>query len=781
DILYLRNIEISSNCDQFRETGPQTSAEPITAQPGLALETDASVQIHSCHSPMREIEVLYDNLLAMFEQAPDLLPKDIIIMTPDIELYGPYVQAVFDTQTDERLRVPFSIADQSVRRESRIIEGFLSLLNLPGSRFSVPQVMALLEIPGVKENFDLTESDIALVENWIKATNIRWGIDAHSRDQLGLPAFSENTWRTGVERLLLGYALPGHERRMFAGILPYEHIEGNEVIIFGKFLEFLDRLFKAADTLQHRRSLAEWHTILEDLIEQFIAPQEEIEREIQVLRRMFENLDTYQELSGFDQDLPIEVLRSYFKNHLEKEHFGTGFITSGVTFCAMLPMRSIPFKVICLVGMNYDAFPRASKTMSFDLIRENPRIGDRSRRNDDKYLFLEALISARKKLYISFVGQSVQDNSQSPPSVLVSELLDYIQEGFGIPAGQVITHHKLQGFSPEYFKKAGRLFSYSKENYAAAGSLQEPCEIRPLITDALPMPPPKWKHIDIDTLCAFFSNPAKLFAQKRLGIYLTETKTISEETESFSLDGLEKYLVGQDLVETRLSESEDKDDFSVQQAQGRLPHGNVGKLVYNEMRLDAETFVQKIESLIKGHRAETREVDLEIAQFHLSGRIANIYDGGLVQLRYAAIKPKYLLNTWIYHLILCVLVQNDSLKNSLLVCKNGVRAFERVNNAADLLENLLSLYWKGMSEPLRFFPESSFEYVQKLLLKDQAEPMALNGARQKWLASDFARGESDDPYYDLCFKSIDPLDDDFQNIAQDVFGPLLNHCTEIIL
>lgn len=778
DILSLKDRGIPDGSNSF------SHAESFIRPPDhhdFKKDIDTSIQVHSCHSPMREIEALHDNLLAMFEEDPDLEPRDIIVMTPDMELYGPYIRAVFGAQIDEALRIPFSIADQSIRTESRVIDGFLSILDLPNSRFSVSCVLSLLQVPGIKEKFGLSQSDIEIAEHWIKATHIRWGVDAQHRDKLGLPSFSENTWRAGIERLLLGYALPGTNRRMFAGILPYDHIEGSDARILGKFLEFLERLFDTAGTLQQIRCLAAWHATLFDIIEQFFALDEESERDMQVLRRRIDELTQYQDLSGFDTSIEIHVIRSYLGNLLKREPFRTGFITSGVTFCAMLPMRSIPFKVICLVGMDSDAFPRESKQLHFDLMAQKPRSGDRSRRNDDKYMFLEALISARKKLYISFVGQSIQDNTQAPPSVLVSELLDYVQDGFGLSSEQVITRHRLQAFSPAYFTENTGLFSYSKENFAAADSRPESHKVQPLISARLAEPTAEWKRIDIDMLCAFFRNPARFLLEKRLGIYLAETTTIPEEREHFSLSGLEEYLLGQDLVENSLSGMNLADELPLYRAEGRLPHGNVGEMVYNEMSVDAKMFARKITKYTKGELPEALKVDLEIAGFHLTGRIANLNEGGLIRIHYAGMKSKYLLNTWIYHLILCVLVEDQHLPGSLLICRDAARKFDRVQNSLDTIEHLLSLYWKGMSEPLQFFPESSFEYAQRILNKKQTVPVALNAARQKWLKSDFSHGESEDPYYDLCFRNIDPIDEKFQSTAKDVFAPLLGHCREIIL
>ena len=440
----------------------------FTHHPSLSF--DSSIQIHSCHSPMREIEVLHDNILAMFEEDPDLLPKDIVVMTPDIESYAPFVQAVFDAQSDKALRIPFTIADRNIRKESHIIEDFMSILDLKTSRLGVTRVMALLESASIKEKFGLTESDIEIAERWIKETNIRWGIDADFRRKLGLPGFSENTWKAGIERLLLGYAMPGLDRKMFSGILPYDHIEGGEVKILGKFLKFLSRVFSCIDSLDKPRTLSGWHLKLVEILEQFFVPDEDSDQEIQVLRSIMDEISKTEKLSGFDGLMEIEVVKSCLENLLEHVNFGHGFISSGVTFCAMLPMRSIPFKVVCLVGMNMDAFPRESKILGFDLMAKSPRIGDRSRRNDDKYLFLEALISARNKLYISYVGQSIRDNTRIPPSVLVSELIDYIKEGFGLSEDEIVTFHRLQAFSSEYFNTHSKLFSYSQENFAASFS-----------------------------------------------------------------------------------------------------------------------------------------------------------------------------------------------------------------------------------------------------------------------------------------------------------------------
>lgn len=770
DILKLKNRKFSGSHDGF---------DPLNEGSSLpSRHLDSSIQIHSCHSPLREIEVLHDNILDMFEKDPDLLPKDIVVMAPDIEWYAPFIEAVFDGQMDEKLRIPFTIADQTLMKKSRVVHAFMSIIDLKNTRFSTACVMELLQIPEIKNQFKINESEIEIIERWIKETNIRWGIDAQYRRKKGLTGFSQNTWKAGLDRLFLGIAMPGSGRRVFSGILPYDAIEGSDVKILGKWMAFLDAVFECSETLDQARTLSGWRIYFSEILDRFFAPDEDSEQEMQVLRHILAKMPQKEEMSGFDTVLDIDVMRTYLTHCLEHEQFRSGFISGGVTFCAMLPMRSIPFKVVCLVGMNSESFPRETQSLGFDLMMKNPRIGDRSRRNDDKYLFLEALLSAGNIFYISYVGQSNRDNTRIPPSVLVSELMDYMKEGFGFSEDRLVTVHRLQAFSTEYFKKDHHLFSYSRENFSAAARMQSSRAVAPFISAKLSEPCLEWKHIDIKALSAFFSHPARFFLERRLGIYLSEKEYMFNERENFNLDPLEKYKMDQDLVTQKMSGIDLTDYFSVKKASGELPFGNVGKCIYNETSLDAEEFVRKIKDHVKGKPLDDLDVDFKLDGFHLEGRIKDVYEQGRIDIQCVKLKTKYILKTWIYHLILCALVEDKKHAQSLLLCKDKACEFKQVSDAQDRIHHLLQLYWKGMSEPLHFFPESSFEYMRKILLKNQTRPEALNSAKKKWDGSDFTRGESEEPYFELCFGKTDPLDEAFENLAKEIFTPLLKHYTE---
>ena len=737
---------------------------------------DTLVQIHSCHSPMREVEVLQDRLLALFESDPALLPKDILVMTPDIETYAPYIQAVFSLPAGDPRYIPFSIADQGVRRESQIIDSFLSILDLQGSRMGASQVLAILESPAVQKKISLAEADLELIQRWVKDTRIRWAIDGESRKKLGLPEFSENTWRAGLNRMLLGYALPGQDERMFMGILPYDLIEGSDAPILGKFLGFMDRLFNSIKEMNEARSLQEWGEYLLKFLDGFFQADGDTERELHIIRRTIGDLASKQEASGFREKISLEVIKSHLRTRLEGQGFGFGFLSGGMTFCAMLPMRSIPFKVVCLMGMNDDSYPRQTKSLGFDLMAQKPRPGDRSRRKDDRYLFLETLLSARERLHISYVGQSIQDNSPRPPSVLVSELLDYIDQGYELQEGKVLDHvvvrHRLQAFSPEYFKKSEKLISYSRENFEAARHAAGKREdATPFFQGGLPEPAEEWKIVDLDQFCRFFGNPARYLLNKRLGIYLDDETGILDENEPFDLSGLDRYQLEQDLVNRVLEKRDLRDYFSAAKASGQLPHGAPGEWLYARTCAQVDSFARTLLPYLEKSPLESFEVDLTLDGLRLQGRIGNIFPGELMFYRYANMRPQDRLTLWIHLHILNMGGAKGHSGKGILICKDKACSYGPVEGSEDTLKTILAVYRLGSVKPLHFFPRTSFAFAEAME-KHGDEEKALAAAYRSW-ESDYGMPEGDDPYFHLCFGRIDPLDEEFRDWAVEIFGPIL--------
>lgn len=777
------NLLSSLQADIFylRDHSDSRPADHITIGDNGPTAVDASIQIHACHGPLREIEVLHDRLLAMFEDHADLRPRDVIVMAPEIVTYTPYIRAVFDTQTGAGQKIPYSIADQGAGSNKGVLRSFLSLLDLKGSRFEATRVLGLLEMPGIKERFDLTAADLTSIARWVRDVNIRWGRDAAGRMRIGLPGLAENTWQAGIDRLLLGYAMPGNDRRMFDGILPYDHIEGSEALVLGRFIAFLQQLFEWSERLEQSMPPADWRDVFIELLERFIAVDEDDEQEVQQLRRSLENFGCLEERAGFAVPLELEVVRTHLENTLGRSHAGGGFISSGVTFCAMLPMRSIPFEVVCLIGMNTAAFPRENTPLGFDLMARFPRPGDRSRRRDDKYLFLEALVSAARVFYISYVGQSVQDNSDIPPSVIVSELIDTIEDSYGIPAVDLVVRHPLQAYSPRYFNDSDpALFSYSFENFMAAAGAAVSDGQQSFFEVPLAPPPLEWQTLRLEQLCQFYAQPARFLVEQRLGILLKDKDILPQDKENFCLGPLSGYRIRQDLIEARLSGTDLADHFQVQRAKGDLPQGNIGRLFYGVLEKQTEAFAAKLLEIIADKNAEALPVDLTLSGIRLTGTLEGLYPQGRIQMRFARRRAKDYLSAWIYHLVLCGSILNGRAPVTTLVGADGIARIQPVDRPDAFLSEILETFKEGLCRPLHFFPDLSLHFLKLTVESGKPVNAAIDMIRKKWVGTDFQRGVSEDPYYRLCFGSSDPIDDQFEGLAEKIVAPLLRHVEELL-
>ena len=368
--------------------------------------------------------------------------------------------------------------------------------------------------------------------------------------------------------------------------------------------------------------------------------------------------------------------------------------------------------------MNDQAYPRPTKTLGFDLITKKPKRGDRSRRQNDRYLFLEALLSSRKYFYLSYVGHNIHDNTVMPPSVLVSELLDYINKGF-TSIEPIVTHHPLQAFSPRYFNGSDKnLFSFSNE-YCTASSilLKERCkEAKTFILNPLPEPQPiaEWKTIDIKYLTNFFINPTEFLLNKRLGIILQNKEDLIDENEPFKVEGLDRYQLNQTLVEKSLEGGNLQEYQAFAKADGCLPHGDIGDYVYDKMIKDIQPFVKRVKDIIQDEKMASIAVNKTIGDMHITGRLGRLWQNNMVHYRFAKLKSKDHIKLWIHHLILNSLDEKIP-RHSILIGEDKSWKYHPVSNSEEILDMLLNdFYWQGLQEPLRFFPRTSLTFVEHL-------------------------------------------------------------------
>lgn len=742
------------------------------AKKGLVKANDRSIRVNSCHSPMREMEVLYDSLLAMFQEMPGLEPRQIAVMTPDIEAYAPYISAVFGAAAGDRPGIPYTIADQSQRRDNPAIEAFLRILDLPYGRFGVNRVLELLEAPHVMARFALTSDELQDIRSWLSDSGVRWGLDQEHRAALGFPPFSENSWQAALDRMLLGYALAPDNNRLFGDMLPFPAIEGTKACALGKLAAFMGRVREAALILGQPHCLAEWADCLALVADSLLSPVETADTSLKALAEAFGRLRDMQERSGFSTPIDPEALTDHLTAQLDRPGASYGFLGGRVTFCAMLPMRSIPFRVVCLTGMNDGVFPRVKRPPGFSLLAGKRRRGDRSLRDEDRYLFLEALMSATERLYISYTGQGERDNSVLPPSVTVSELLDYVREGFEVRGAEdeprppaVVTRHRLQGFNPAYFTPSGdgTLFSYSRSTCRALEA-RRTAGLRPLpfIEGSLKEPDDAWRDVGLDDLIRFFANPAAYFLARRLGVRPVRPGSEAEEREAFRLGSLEGFNLKQEMVALILEGADCGALHAAARAAARLPPLAAGEVAFDRALGEARAFSDRL----AGHLSTPLEpltFSLELGSFRLSGTLADVRREGLLRYRCARMRARDRLALWIEHLALCSAKAHAYPQESLLICRDSMLALPPPEDPACLLQALLAIYGSGLCRPLPFFPETSFAFP----VKGRQE------AQRRWYGAPFGlfQPESADPAFALCFGRNDPLDDEFEQLAEQIWGP----------
>ncbi|QOL48313.1 exodeoxyribonuclease V subunit gamma [Massilia litorea] len=507
---------------------------------------DRSIEFHVTHSTQREVEVLHDQLLSWFEADPTLRPRDIVVMVPDIDTFSAAIHAVFDQhkRSDPR-HIPFEIGDTRDRSVNPLLVALEWLLRLPQQRCRQSEIRDLLDVPAVATRFGVREDDLHTLGAWIDGAGVRWGLDGEHRAGLGLGAAGEqNAWIFGVRRMLLGYASGAGAR--FGDIEPYAEVGGLDAALAGSLAQFVECLLEWRARLAQARTPAEWGVQARALLAAFFDGREENDRI--TLAQLGEALNCWLEMTeagGFDEAVPLAVLREAWLGQIDQPTLNHQFVSGGVTFCTLMPMRAVPFRAVCLLGMNDGDFPRRTPQNDFDLLAMPgmSRPGDRSRRDDDRYLMLEALLAARDKLYVSWVGRNVRDNSEQPASVLVAQLRDYLHAGWDLDLHSLTVEHALQPFSRRYFEEGG-LLTYAREWRAAHGS--EGGEA----LDTLPAYElePDFR-LKLSELASFLKQPARYFFRRRLGVIFNAAEVIGEDEEPFSLDALDRYFLEDSLLD----------------------------------------------------------------------------------------------------------------------------------------------------------------------------------------------------------------------------------------
>ena len=659
--------------DKWVPGAASSASQPEEAQPPA---TDDSIQIHTCHSPVREAEVLHDRLLALFDAHRDLEPADVLVLTPDLEVYGPAIEAVFAAAG----RIPCNVA-RARGVESRTVRAFLDLLSLQGSRHGAEPVLAPLAAPAIRTRFGIGEADLPAIRDLVREAGIRWGVDEAHRGEEDLPETADHTWRQGLRRLLLGYAMADAGEPV-AGLVPCPAgrggFRGGEMNgeLLGCFVSYCEEVFWLRHRLAGERQPAQWGKVLRDVIRGFLADgsgstrgaggtggiggtggardwplARELAAEVGAIRALIRDFE--REAARAESSVPFEVVLDVLRERACETAREAARLADGVTVASLGPGRIFPAGVVCVAGMNDGAFPRSPPTPSFDLIASGSvRRGDRDLRHEDRFAFLEALLAARRCFLVTYAGRGLRDDAPIPPSVLVDELKDYLGRRF--PGAAVETLHPLQPFSPRYFvapamkvqgaaavetaggavndAAAETLFSYSRGMCEAAKTMlagregdESPARFAGV---ELPEPDESRRCVDLAELTAFFANPTRFFLRERLGVRLELDDLTLDDDEPFELDGLERYHLRSDIWDQMQAGVEPERAAVLLHGSGRLPQAELGRVVHERAREE----VEPLEGRLAPHRAALdappREIDFDLGEFRIVGTVEHIEPGG---------------------------------------------------------------------------------------------------------------------------------------------------------
>ncbi len=765
--------------------------------PGLSREwssDDDSLQIHSCHTPLRELEVLQDRILDWLQRCPELSPRDIVVMAPDLSVYAPLIPAVFETPESPERRLPYSLADRRFGTPRGVVASLRRLLALVGTRMTSEGVLGLLECPPIRERAGIAEADLPRIARWVEELEVDFGRDAEHLQQLGLADRSARTWQQAEDRLLAGYAIGEQDTFPWippkgGDVAPFPGIEGNSAELAGRFAEFVALVGTTLEEWERSHSPSDWVGSIQKSVDRFFSDETSDVDELSHLQRSITVWGNQLAAVGNDESIPLNAVLPSLLGEMDTENSGVGYLSGGITFCELKPLRSLPFQAICVLGLNDGAFPRSPVPLSFDLLRDEPRLGDRSGRADDRYLFLETLISARRWLHLSYLGQSDAGASTLPPSPVLRQLTDYLETSYRrTDEVSDSTHgdgftivHRLHAFSPEYFlpgSVSGKqsLFSYSSILSAAADVKQRPRQPRrPFVASSVPLEPVTNGPVDVKDLVRFFEYPSRAFLRHQLHV---------EFHESYRGNRHEAGLEFKQEPDTRLVDRvsrlilDGRDPRSLASAlaaDGTLPHGSVGEWMLAQAIPDAEKYAQKLKPLLgNGSPPAPRPYWIDLNGRVLQGSLAITANGAWLHRVPRKPTGKHFLGFWVQWIAACAAGMGGETP-AVLASPEKLWRWEPPGDAVGHLADLMNLFEQGQRVPLRYFPRASFDWWSAFGGDEEKRAAALEKASRTWFGDSFGTGtpESDEPAHRALFgHEEDPLQLEFEQVATRILRPL---------
>ncbi len=756
---------------------------------------DLSIQIHSCTSPLRELEVLKDRLLERIEQSNgSVSTDDIVVLAPNIRDYEPYIQSVFGTGD---ITLPFNTVTSYSRFET--IRAFLRCLNLAGTRLTVREVFDFLICEPVRLKFGLGVSDIIKLEQQLSEAGVRWGIDPEHKASFGRPEFQENTWQFGLDRLLIALAVQPGDRVLVEETSPFGDVQTDNRDRLSRFVEFSQCLFDIVRAFSVPKTPHDWAEILRQILHNLLSEDNlNYADELTLIRQEISRFVKTCRTALFNQKITFSVVKKVLQKRLESFEYRKAWHPFGVTFADIEYMSCIPFKIVCVMGLNEGTFPRRKASLSFDKTTQVSKRGDRSIGDDDRYRCLEALLSARNSLILTYIGRDIREGGDIPPSPVVTDLIELMKLRFGLKNNEIVLTHPVSPYCIEYFDTrsdkgkdtlSGGLFSYNRAALLCTKAMiMPPAQDKPFFDITIT----KHRENDIvspDDLIRFLNDSSKFILSHKLGIRFPWMSQQLSDIEPLG-DPNSNNVIWDTMMRLSISGALPNLLESELRALGLLPPGEFGSVLFKRMSYEAENFMQKLESLSLGSPLKPFPIDIDLVidnkPVKILGELTGLRTGGLTEFVFSKYRYESLLTSlYLRHLLAtaCEITASDALLISSDKRELNVSTLAVPKNPSEILKDLVSLYLDGLSRPLPLFGKISYKFAKDYLDSKPLDKI-LGQAEQELLKKNLLSSA----YIRTAFRGLNPFskpieihnqaeqffdDMDFVETALIAFGPLV--------
>lgn len=726
---------------------------------------DGSIRIHRCHGPDRQVEVLRETILGLLRADPTLEPRDVIVLCPDIETFAPLVTAAFGPGDGEeashpghRLRV--RLADRSLREVNPLFGTLATLLDLADARVTASQLLDLAESDPVRRRFRFDDEDLPRLRELAERAGVRWGLDAPHRTAFSLARFPENTWSQGLDRLLVGVAMSADGGDWLGDALPLDEVDSGDVERVGRLGELVDRVGAVVEGLRGEQPLTAWIGALRRGLDGLTAT---VPADAWQLAQARAELTAVLESAPHDPVMTLHDVRAVLADRLAGRPTRANFRTGTLTVATLMPMRSVPHRVVCLLGMDDQVFPRETRADGDDVLARDPRVGERDPAAEDRQLLLDAIVAATDHLVVVHSGADERTGADRPPAVPIGELLDTLDATFAFgdarPAREHLTRRNpLQPFSADDFDAADGKAPFSFDGAALAGTkalLAERSALVPFLPGPLPVRPRE--VLDLEDLARFVEHPVKAFLRQRLGVHARGEEEEPSEAVPVEPDGLARWAIGERLLRDRLAGRDVAACIAAERRRGDLPPGLLGDRLIRDVGHQVDPLTRAVDGL-----RDTAAVDVDVTTDTLVGAVGGVHDATLVTVTFSRLAPKHRLRAWV-NLVALTAAHPDRPWRAVTVGRGWSGRPPSVSTlgplepevAQKILADLLALHADGMVEPLPLMCQTSEAYA--LARSTKGEVAAMNKARDTWTSR--YGGEQSDPAHVLVWGRRRALDD----------------------